>query len=61
MTRVSYEINTWQSILWRLVVTALLLIVLAGTSVSVFNPENQVENPFTFVPVTQDFEKSASR
>jgi nucleoside recognition membrane protein YjiH len=28
---------TWQSILWRLLLTALLLLILAGSSVTIFN------------------------
>jgi hypothetical protein len=28
---------TWHSILWRLVLTALLLLILAGSSVTIFN------------------------
>lgn len=54
MTHTSYEINTWQSILWRLIITALLLLVLAGSSVSILNPINQESSAFNLVPVSQE-------
>jgi hypothetical protein len=32
------NILTWQSILWRLLLTALLLLMLAGSSLTIFSP-----------------------
>ncbi|MCB0196665.1 MAG: hypothetical protein KDJ65_32230 [Anaerolineae bacterium] len=61
MTHTSFEINTWQSILWRLIVTALLLMMLAGFSVSVFNPAIQDNNAFILAPIAQPAETSLAR
>lgn len=61
MTRPSYEINTWQSILWRLIITVLLLLILAGSSVSVFNPINQDNNSFILAPISHDAASSLAR
>ncbi|MCB0176704.1 MAG: hypothetical protein KDI62_00615 [Anaerolineae bacterium] len=61
MTRASYEINTWQSILWRLIITVLLLLMLAGFSVSVLNPINQANDTFLLAPISQDAASSLAR
>lgn len=61
MTRASCEINTWQSILWRLVITVLLLLMLAGFSVSVLNPINQANDTLLLVPISQDAASSLAR
>jgi hypothetical protein len=47
---------TWQSILWRLVLTALLLLLLAGSGVTIFKPV--ITRPGTQVlpPLTQGIE-----
>ncbi|MCB0163646.1 MAG: hypothetical protein KDI79_05425 [Anaerolineae bacterium] len=61
MTRTSYDVNTWQSILWRLIITVLLLLILAGSSVSVFNPLNQTNDTFILAPISQDAASSLAR
>jgi hypothetical protein len=45
---------TWQSILWRLVVTILLLILLAGSGITIFN--NVTTHPNTRVLPTLTYD-----
>lgn len=60
MTRNTDYQNTWQSISWRLLVTALLLLLLAGSSLTLFNPSIEGE-PYSFAPLVQEMSRIAPR
>jgi hypothetical protein len=47
---------TWHSILWRLVLTALLLLLLAGSGVTIFKPVMTHPDTRVFPPLTQGIE-----
>lgn len=47
---------TWQAIIWRLLLTALLLLMLAGSGLTLFNPTTPHPNnhTLTILPQTID-------
>lgn len=45
INKTNHNTITWQAMLWRLLLTILLLLVLFGSSLQVFNPTTSSANP----------------
>ncbi len=52
---------TWQAILWRLVLTGLLLLFLAGFGLTIFNTMTTRPGAHVLPPLTQEVEDAQAR